>query len=131
MTYTKEQKKEYRKRVYDIACGGARYFSGYNKKELGTDYDEGSYYYLRLNADFYQCIKKAEYMMSLKLHKKLNEIEEKVLDEMVFNAEENELNSEDVRKGSARTKKYHNARKDMLYSAMSCDARVGYWKLSK
>ena len=80
---------------------------------------------------FYQQIMQGEYKDALMAHKALNEAEEEVIDEMVFNAEENGFTSENVRVGSSRAKNFNDRRKFVLKQAMICDASVGYWKLSK
>jgi hypothetical protein len=130
-TYTKQQKKEYRLTVYQAACKYVKYYKEevrQMKIDLGENTNFGLY---EAHIDFYESIKKGEYMRCLDIHRVLNEIEEELLDRIVFKAEKFNLNSEQVRRGTARTKQYHDGRKSMLKSAMICDASVGYWKLSK
>jgi hypothetical protein len=121
MTYTKEQKKQMRKQVYYLAK-----LVQNNQKELVNTCN----YYYNSNV-FYECIKQGEYMEALKGHKLLIEQEEYMLDEIVFDPEKYNYNSENLRKACQNIKNGNNNRKYILKQAMICDATVGYWKLSK
>jgi len=121
MTYTKEQKKQLRKEVYDLAK--------LMKKDIQIDDAQSSYNHNILV--FYDCIKKADFKAAIYGHKMLVKTESEVLDEVVFNAEKHNLNSEDLRLCAKNIKVSNNNRKFILKMAMECDATVGYWKLSK
>jgi len=121
MTYTKQQKKQMRKQVY--------YFCKLVQNEIKTLVNTCKYYY---NSNvFYECIKQGEYKEALKGHKLLIETEQYMLDEIVFNPEKHNYNSENLRKACQNIKNGNNNRKFVLKQAMICDATVGYWKLSK
>ena len=110
-----------RKNVYDLAklCQN-------DIKELQDD----SNYFYNLSL-FYENIKQGKYKQSLIGHKLLIETEQYMLDEIVFNAEKHNYNSENVRKGCKNVKVNNKNRKFVLKKAMICDATIGYWKLSK
>ena len=113
--------------VYDDAKETQEKFIDYIGIEEGDDpcsYDE-------IMILFYEAIKQGDYKAALHGHRKLVEMEETAIDEIVFNANKHKFNSENVRLGSKNFKAFNKERKFVLKQAMICDATVGYWKLSK
>ena len=110
-----------RKKVYDLA----KLVQNVIKELVKT-----CKYYYNLNL-FYENIKQGNYKQCLIGHKLLIETEQYMLDEIVFNAEKHNYNSENVRKGCKNVKVNNKNRKFVLKKAMICDATIGYWKLSK
>ena len=78
---------------------------------------------------FYESIIQRDFKAALYGHKLLKKSEEEALDDMVFNAEAHNLNSENVRVGAASLKIHNTNRKAVLEMAMRVDAEVGYWAL--
>jgi hypothetical protein len=121
MSYTKAEKKQMRKEVYDIAK--------IYKKQLEEQFGPNPNRAAQMEMLFAQAIMEAEFRISLEIHRKLYETEKKALDILVFNEKEG-YNSEQVRLGCKNVKINHENRKGLLKLAMSCDAEIGYWQLS-
>ena len=121
-TYTKAQKKQMRKDVYDSA---KRY-----KKGMEDEYLPNPNGAARLEMMFPQAIMEADFNLSLAIHRKLLHLEKEILDVLVFD-ETDRFSSENVRVGCNNIKINNENRKRLLKMAMECDAQVGYWQLSK
>ena len=121
MAYTKAQKKAQRNNVYQAAK-----LLKNNIKERYPNPNSMA----KLEMLFPQAIMDANFRMSLEIHRKLHEYEEKGLDLLVFNEKE-KYTSENVRIGCKNIKINYENRKVLLRGAMTCDAKYGYWQLSK
>ena len=121
-TYSKAEKKQARKIIYDVA---KKY-----KKKLEENYLPNLSEAEKLEILFPVAIMEADFKMSLDIHRRLQKIEKEVLDLLVFD-EKDKYTSENVRIGCKNVKINHENRKYLLKFAMECDAMVGYWQLSK
>ena len=121
-TYTKAQKQQLRKDVYQVA---KEY-----KKALEQEYLPNPNGMAKLEMLFPDAIMEAEFKISLEIHRRLQQVEKEVLDWLVFDKTD-KYTSENVRIGCGNVKINHENRKKLLKYAMECDAMVGYWKLSK
>ena len=121
-TYTKAQKKQARKLIYDVA---KRY-----KNELEEEYLENPYDGAKFHILFPIAIMKADFKNSLEIHRRLQNLEDKALDLLVFDKKD-KYTSENVRIGCTNVKLNNENRKALLKIAMECDAKFGYWRLSE
>ena len=121
-TYTKAQKKQARKIIYDTA---KRY-----KKELEEEYLQNPGPVAKLHTLFPVAIMKADFRMSLEIHRRLQNLDNQALDLLVFDKKD-KYTSENVRVGCANVNLNNKNRKTLLKWAMECDAKFGYWKLSE
>lgn len=121
MAYTKAQKKAQRNNVYQAAK--------LYKKHLEDRYSTPNSM-AKLEMLFPKAVMEANFKMAIEVHRTLQEFEEKALDMVVFN-ETDDYSSEDVRVGCKNIKINNDNRKEILRGAMTCDAKYGYWQLSK
>jgi len=121
MTYTKQQKQQRRKQVYDLAKSLHKHV---------RDYDVINNSYKIKYLTFVTAIKNGEFKLATKMYKQLDIKDEKIIDYVVF-GNSDKINSEYVRISCEIIKHLLDARKSLFKSAMECDATVGYWKLSK
>ena len=121
-SYTKEQKKQLRKGVYNVA---KKY-----KKQLEDQYLPNPNATARLEILFPEAIMEAEFKISLEIHRRLQKIEKQAVDRLVFD-KTGKYTSENARIGCSNVQKNLENRKALLKFAMECDAMVGYWQLSE
>jgi len=122
-TYTKAQKKQARKHIYD----NTKILYQANRQlyyERGMDD-----WYMETLLSFLQSIMECDFKNALKGQKLLNDFENDVFDRLLFG--DKEYTSEKVRQCCANIKENNQERKELLKDAMMCDAMFGYWKLSK
>ena len=123
-TYTKAQKQQLRKDVYQVA----KEYKKALEQEHSPKHSKSNA--AKLEISFPVAIMEADFKISLEIHRKLQQLEKEVLDMLVFD-EKDKYTSENVRIGCGNVKINHENRKKLLKYAMECDAMVGYWKLSK
>jgi hypothetical protein len=121
MAYTKEEKKEFRKGVYDYANKAHKYISSYDVIHIS---------YKIKYLTFLTAIKNAEFMIASKIYKQLDIKDNQIINYLVF-GKSDKINSEDVRISCEIIKNLLNLRKAIFKKAMITDAEIGYWKLSK
>lgn len=121
MSYTKVEKKFMRNAVYQAAK--------LYKKQLDDRYPTPNSM-ARLEMLFPKAIMEGNFRMAIDVHRRLKYYEDKGIDILVFN-QKDDFSSEDCRVGCEYIKINNDNRKTILKAAMTCDSRVGYWKLSQ